>query len=131
MERINSADARWTWKGNWIANPQEGRDLRPGDQTRRASAKGAEASIAFEGTGAIISGPYIPDGGKCQVVLDGKPGRILDVYSDGEKLRVSESVWHAFGLKPGRHTLRLIVLGEPYSGSAGSAVVIDDLVVFR
>ena len=37
----------------------------------------------------------------------------------------------AFGLKNAKHTVRLVVLGEPYAGSPGAAVAIDNLVVYR
>ena len=42
-----------------------------------------------------------------------------------------ESVWHAFRLRPGKHAVRVAVLGEPYTGSSGSEIGIQDLVVFR
>jgi hypothetical protein len=44
--------------------------------------KGAEATVTFTGTGAIISGSYLPDGGKYDVYLDGKFDRTLDAFSD-------------------------------------------------
>ena len=40
-------------------------------------------------------------------------------------------MWHAFGLKSGKHTVRLVVLGEPYAPSTGSVVAIDGLIVYR
>ena len=96
-----------------------------------AEAKGAEASIAFEGTGAIVSGPYLPTGGKADVYLDGKFDRTVDVYPDEDSTKGGEAVWHAFGLKPGRHTLRLVVRGEPYPGSKGSQITLESLIIFR
>ena len=39
--------------------------------------------------------------------------------------------WDAFGLKNGKHQLRLVVLGETYPGSTGTEVSLDDLVVFK
>jgi hypothetical protein len=40
-------------------------------------------------------------------------------------------VWHAFGLKNAKHTVRLVVRGEPYPGSKGADIGIADLIVFR
>ena len=45
--------------------------------------------------------------------------------------KAGEAVWHAVGLKPGKHTVRMVVTGEPYSGSKGSEVSLDDIIVFR
>jgi hypothetical protein len=128
VERIASGDPRWAWKGNWNQSAPQGR--RP--IARKVSAeKGAEASITFEGTGAVVVGPYLPTGGQADVYLDGKLDRTVDVYPDENSMKGGESVWHAFGLKNSKHTLRVVVRGEPYSGSKGSDIGIDDLIVFR
>ena len=87
--------------------------------------------IRFEGTGAAIVGPYLPNGGQAEVYLDGRLDRKVDVYPDEDAVKGSESVWHAFGLKNGPHTLRLLVTGEPGPGSKGAEIQIQDLVVFR
>jgi hypothetical protein len=128
VERIPTADVRWQWKGAWRepAGEQKGKSL-----TKTSSERGAEAQISFEGTGAIVTGPYLAAGGKAEVYLDGKLDRVIDVYSDESGNKGGEAVWHAFGLKPSRHIVRLVVLGEPYPGSRGSEVAIDDLIVFR
>ena len=123
VERIAAADPRWQWKGEWRTDPK-----RP---TRISAVKGAEAQVEFEGTGAIVAGPYLVKGGKLDVYLDGRLDRTLDVYSDESSDRNGEAVWHAFGLKSGKHTVRLVVRGETYPGSAGAEVGIDDCIVFR
>ncbi len=123
VERIAAADPRWKWQGNWLV---EGKS-----PTRVASDKGAEASVEFEGTGAIVTGPYLPTGGKLDVYLDGKLNRTVDVNSDEKASKGGEAVWHAFKLKPGKHALRVVVRGEPYGDGSGTAVGIDDLVIFR
>jgi hypothetical protein len=96
-----------------------------------AGARGAEASIQFDGTGVIIVGPYLPTGGKADVYLDGQLDRTLDVYPDETNTKANESVWHAFGLKPGTHNIRLAVRGENYAGSTGTDIGVTDLVIFR
>ena len=122
-ERIAAADPRWSWKGDWRTDAR-----RP---SRTASGKGAEASVSFTGTGAIVTGPYFTEGGKADVYLDGKLSRTVDVCSDERNGRTGEAVWHAFGLKNGSHTVRLVVRGEPYGSYQGTDVGIDDVVVFR
>ena len=129
VERIGVTDSRWQWKGGW----REQRDERRQSQieARLSSEKDAEATISFEGTGAIVVGPYMASGGKAEVYLDGKLDRVVDVYPDEDHGKGGEAVWHAFGLKPGKHTVRIVVLGEPYPGSKGSDIAVNDLVVFR
>jgi hypothetical protein len=121
VERIQVADARWKFDGPWQQRNRE----------KLAAAKGATAEIAFEGTGAIVAGPYLPTGGKVEVWLDGKLDRVTDVYPDEDSVKRSDAVWHAFGLKSGKHTLRLVVLGEPFGASKGSDVALEDLIVYR
>jgi len=120
-ERVLVQDARWTFTGTW----------KDAGRAKLSGEKGASAAIEFEGTGAIIAGTYLTSGGKLQVFVDGKPDRTLDVYSDEKGNRGGESVWHAFGLKNGKHQIRLVVSGETYQGSTGTDVSIDDLVVFK
>jgi hypothetical protein len=128
VERIAADDARWSWKGNWTAGAARGRSA---GSVRSSNEKGAEAAISFEGTGAIVTGSYLPTGGRADVYLDGKLDRTVDVYPDEDSAKGDEAVWHAFGLKNGRHTVRLVVRGEPYPGSKGSDILLSDLIVFR
>ena len=55
----------------------------------------------------------------------------MDVNSDEAAAKGGESVWHVFGLAPGKHTIRIVVRGEPYRGLPGTDVAIKSLVVFR
>jgi ADP-ribosylglycohydrolase len=129
-ERIAVEDARWKWKGAW--QQQTIADRRQTQWVGRLSSKkGSEASITFEGTGAILTGPYLPTGGKAEVHLDGKLHKTVDTYPDEDNRKYGEAVWHAFGLDNGSHTIRVVVLGEPYAGSQGSDIEIEDLIVFR
>jgi len=128
-ERIPHADPRWKWSGPWKL-----RGVSPAPdaaKVRVADARGAAAEIAFEGTGAILTGHYLPTGGKADVYLDGKLHQTVDVYPDEGSAKRGESVWHAFGLTNGKHTLRLVVRGEPHPESQGAEIVLEDLVVFR
>jgi hypothetical protein len=129
VERVPSSDARWSWKGEWAKPPAGGRGAAR--DAKASSTKGAEATIAFNGTGAIVTGPYLPNGGMAQVYLDGKLDRTVDVYPDEDSTKGGEAVWHAFGLKNGAHTIRLVVLGQPANGSKGANIEIEDLVYFR
>jgi hypothetical protein len=122
-ERVPAADARWQWKGKWVDDEK--------GKWRWSEEKGAEAQITFEGTGFIVVGPYLADGGMLEAWLDGKRVSTLDVYPDEDSWKGGESVYHEFKLKPGKHTVKLVVLGEKYKTSKGAKVGINDLVAFR
>jgi hypothetical protein len=121
VERVKNSDPRWLWTGDWKA----------AKLTRVASHKGATASLEFDGTGGILVGDYLKAGGKAEVYLDGKLDRVVDAYPDEPNDKHGESVWHAFRLKPGHHTVKLVVLGETYGASQGTDISIEDFVVFR
>ncbi|MCX8037521.1 MAG: ADP-ribosylglycohydrolase family protein [Candidatus Sumerlaeia bacterium] len=122
LARIPESDARWQWKGAWQTRDERGMRIR------MTAEKGAEAQITFEGTGAIITGAFFTSGGLFEMYLDGRLDRVLDVFDNETRYR--SWIWHKFDLKPGRHTLRLVVRGERYPGSEGADVGICDLIVF-
>lgn len=119
--RYNIKDGRWKLAGEWTAVPAGA----------RSDTKASEAVATFEGTGAILTGTLTKAGGKADVYLDGTLHGTVDAYHEGRGDRRDESVWHAFMLKPGHHTVRLVVRGEPYAGSQGSEIVLHDLIVFE
>src|SRR3954451_3874360 len=122
VERVAAADPRWQWKGEWKEN-------RAG---RLATEQGAEAEIEFEGTGAIVYGTYLPDGGTATIYLDGNVGRTVDVVSDEGQTRNNESIWHVFGLKNDqKHSIRVVLDGKPGPNSTKPDVSIDGLIIFR
>ena len=123
QERIPASDARFRFTGAW--------DNMKSGVGKTTAAKGAEATVEFEGTGFILTGPYLPNGGTADVWLDGKAEGKVDVFSDEDVGKGGESVFHRFSLKPGKHTVRLVVRGEPYPGSKGPEIGLVDLVVFR
>ena len=128
VERVPVTDPRWSFKGDW-----EETTSRWGQQhaIRTSGSKGAEAQIDFEGTGAIVSGFYLPSGGKADIYLDGELDRTVDVYPDEDRPKGWESVWHNYRLEEGRHSVRIVVRGETYPGSSGSDIALTHLVVFR
>lgn len=120
-ERVAVKDARWHFSGNW----------REEKNIKVAAEAGATAEIEFQGTGVIVVGPYLPSGGQADIYLDGRKVRTVDVYPDENQRKNSESVWHAFHLKSGEHTVKVSVRGETYGASQGTEIGIEDLVVFR
>lgn len=119
-ERIAASDPRWKWTGDWETSKQQ-----------RIASRNAEAQIEFAGTGAILVGPYLPDGGAAVVYLDGKLDREVDSYSDEADAKGGEALWHRFRLPTGTHKLRIVVRGKNVAGSAGSKISLQDLVVYQ
>ena len=128
VERIPVTDKRWSWRGDWERTESR---WGPRHTVLTSGDQGAEATIEFEGTGAIISGFYLPTGGKAEIHLDGELDRTVDVYPDEDRPKGWESVWHDYGLEDGKHSLRIVVLGEPYGDSAGTDIALTHLVVFQ
>ena len=55
-----------------------------------------------------------------------------DSYQDGDmNPKRRDSLRHRFGLPPGEHTVKVVVLGEPMFDSPGSDVSIESLIVFE
>ncbi len=121
VERIAISDARWTFTGDWKVQ----------DRVKASDVKGASAEVSFEGTGFIVVGPYLADGGWAEVWIDGKKGSNVDVYPDEPRNKGDESVCHAFKLKSGMHTVKLVVTGVRHTESKGARIGVQDLVVFR
>ena len=129
VERILTSDPRWhNWKGPWKDQIVQRRGSR---SFKMGAEKGAEVSVRFEGTGAIVSGPYLPTGGKATIYLDGKLDGVVDLYPDEDEPKFGASIWYRFGSKNGPHTVRLVVNGEPGPGSKGQDVALEDIIVYR
>ncbi len=106
--RIGVADSAWTWKGTWT---QEGDE-------RLSSSPGNEATFAFNGVAVAILGRLDQAGGRMDVFLDGKRVGVADAYI--VENTHDNCLWHAYGLKPGRHEVRLVTRPDrdPRSKSA-------------
>jgi len=131
IERITTDDPRWSFRGSWVEEEMFSFGAKIQLPIRWSEGPDAGATVSFEGTGAILVGTYLPDGGQAAVSLDGEPRGTFDVYSDENESKGNESLWYVFGLESGPHELELSVLGEPYPDSSGTKVLIEDLVVFQ
>jgi len=123
VERIALDDARWKWQGDWQKTGERRAEMR-------SKTAGAEASVRFEGTGAMLVGSLDADRGTADLYLDGKLRGKIDGYND-DGARGGEGLWGKFDLKPGNHTVRVVVKGEPYPGSKDAWIYLEDLIVYR
>ena len=115
------------WIGFDLAKALEKRLGKPTRVVNDADMQGL-AAVKGKGVELVIT---LGTGFGTALYLDGKLDRTVDVYPDENSAKGDEAVWHAFGLKNAPHTIRLVVRGEPYPGSKGSDISINDLIVFR
>lgn len=117
--RLTAADTAWTWKGPWTAH----------DDARTSSAAGDEATLTFEGVAVAVLGTLDQAGGRADVYLDGKKAGIADAYI--VERTHDNCLWHVYGLKPGKHTVRLVTRADRDSRSKASRVTLSGAVTYR
>jgi hypothetical protein len=106
---IEAGAADWTFKGAWRSEARWGGE---GLVLRRATdSAGAEAALTFEGTAIALLGRGGQGGARADVHLDGKRMGILDPARPDDTH--DDTLWHTYGLPPGKHTLRLVARAEP------------------
>jgi hypothetical protein len=117
---IGVKDAAWTWAGNWTEDKE----------TRVAQGAGSEATLKFTGVAVVVVGRLNQEGGQAEVYIDGrKSSYLLDAYI--VKDTNDNALWHVYGLKPGRHTLRIVTLGTADARSTGQVVALDRAIIYR
>lgn len=117
--RVNTADKAWEFLGDWKAEK--------GSQT--STKAGNIAQFTFEGTAVAVMGDLTQHGGRLKVELDGKPAGIADAYIVD---RTHDNVlWNVYGLKQGRHTVRMTTLDEADARSKGKRVTIEGAVTYK
>jgi hypothetical protein len=124
--------ASWQLKGKWdVYKIQSGRENQLRAQSMFAEKAGDELMINFSGTGISLEGNWYRDGGKADIYLDGTLHRTIDTYYDFANQQHTESIWHVLNLKPGDHTVRLVVRGDKRPESTGSRVYITSATIFK
>ncbi len=120
-------DKAWQWSPEWKV-PEARPDVRP---TRgvHTTASGAEAALTFTGTAVTITGRYAGDGGRADVVLDGKPVHGINAWIP-ERTH-DNALWHVYGLSPGEHTVRIKTASAADERSTGTTVLVTGAIVYR
>ena len=120
-------DDGWSWKGTWPV-----RSVKNNNQARYAETAGDEATFTFTGTGVVIRGNWMRDGGTADVYIDGTLHRTIDTYFLWAKQEKSNAfLWHILNLDPGEHTARIVVRGEKQEKSDGTRLYISGATVFE
>jgi hypothetical protein len=116
---VGTGDAAWGWTGAWHLEKT----------TRVCAERGGEATLTFDGVAVALMGRLDQQGGRADVYLDGRKVGVLDTYMPP---RTHDNVlWHTYGLKSGRHLLRIVTTGTADPRSKGTTVAIDRAVVYR
>jgi hypothetical protein len=116
---VQAKEPGWTWTGQW-------KEEKDGLSSITA---GAEAMLEFSGVAVAIVGPLSQEGGRAAVYLDGKESAPLDAYI--VERTHDNALWHTYGLKPGKHTLRIVTQGKADSRSKGTKVLIEKAILYR
>ena len=128
VKSLAPADSAWLWTGNWAEKFVDdwGRKV----PVREATGSGAEVTLAFEGTGIALVGNLTGEGGRADVFIDGiKSDLPADAYiGPGTH---DNDLWRRFGLKPGAHTLRLVMRDDADPASRGRRLMIGRAIVYQ
>jgi hypothetical protein len=123
---IKAEDAAWSWKGEW--GEAKGRGDERQYAGKAAAGAGREAEVKFTGTAVALMGAYTQDGGRADVYLDGAKAGTLDAWIP-ERTN-DTTLWHAYGLKPGAHTLRVVTRGDADARSKGRRVALFGVISY-
>jgi hypothetical protein len=127
QKRVELTDPAWTFKGRF----NDGSFKYPwGEQVnfKEATAAGAEATLAFEGTGIAIVGICNQEGGRADVFLDGEKVGEIDAWIP--KNTTDDDYWHVSGLRAGKHSVRIVARAENDARSTGTKLQIRRAIVY-
>jgi hypothetical protein len=120
---LDSGDPAWTWGDGW----QE-RALQNERRVRAASGAGAFAVLRFRGTGVALVGRMAQSGGRADVFLDGTKAGEIDAWIPPNTH--DNDLWHANGLDPGGHELRVVIRADRDPRSTGGEVVLERAIAY-
>jgi hypothetical protein len=123
---LDASDAAWAFRGGW---GNEAIWYGGGIAVRRTSTEaGNEATLSFDGTAVALVGRMGQDAGRADVFLDGKAAGTIDGYVP--ERTTDNALWHAFGLAPGKHTLRIVTRSDADPRSTGRRLEISFAVIY-
>jgi hypothetical protein len=93
-----------------------------------SSKVGASAVYTFDGAGVRWLGCRYNDAGRAEVRLDDQVVGVVDQFGPGRDLPFD---WERRGLAPGKHSIRITVLGEKTPESNGTNVNLAGFEVIR
>lgn len=124
LSRLQNTDPNVSFSSGWAVDDVVNSD-RPwsGGTAQIATASGAQARLAFNGTAVGWIGARGPDGGTARVYIDGVFAREVDTYYYTPKLQ--DTLFEARALADGSHTLTIEATGNRNASAAGTRVIVD------
>lgn len=124
----------WQFKGKWATynTNNEDNNNKLYDEAKFSSNPGDEASLNFEGTGISICGNWHRECGKADIYIDGKLKRTIDEYFwFANQTHNDMDLYHVTNLKPGKHTVKVIVKGEKRPEATEAAFYLTKAIIFK
>lgn len=128
--QMNEKD-KWRFNGNWENFVYGDGD---NDPYRVATTPGDVVEIDFTGNGVSLLGSWNVDGGKAKVYIDGEFIKEIDTYfrEESGKYDVNRAyLFHAMGLAPGKHTLKVVASDKRNPASVGNKLYIERILVYQ
>ncbi len=124
----------WQFKGKWSTyntnNEDENNKLY--DEAKFSSQAGDEANLNFEGTGISVCGNWHRECGKADIFIDGKLKRTIDEYFwFANQSHNDMDLFHVTNLKPGKHTVKVIVKGEKRPEATAATCYLTKAIIFK
>jgi ADP-ribosylglycohydrolase len=126
-KRIDTLDPSWSWKGKWSEEHYWQTDGLLCRKTARGG--GSESTLNFTGSAIAVVGNCSQEGGRADVYLDGQKAGEIDAYIVDRTH--DNDLWHTYGLKPGKHTLRVMTREDADSRSKGKLLTIATAICYR
>jgi hypothetical protein len=120
----------WKFTGDWKIHEITTWQKKIEKQSKVSGKAGDSAELNFTGTGISIEGNWYKDGGKADVFVDDKLHRSIDTYYFFADQQHTTSIWHIMNLKPGEHTVKLVVKGEKRPEATGTNVYLTKAFIF-
>jgi hypothetical protein len=123
--------AGWKFDANWTDFVYGDGD---NDLYALASKPGASIEIDFTGTGVSLLGSWNADAGKAKVYIDNRFVKEVDTYyrEESGKYDVNRAyLFHQFGLKQGKHTLKLVVSENKNQHSTGNKLYLERMIAYK
>jgi ADP-ribosylglycohydrolase len=126
-KRIDTLDPSWSWKGKWSEEHYWGTNGLLCRKT--ANGPGSESTLNFTGSAIALVGNCSQKGGRADVYLDGQKVGEIDAYIVD---RTNDNdLWHTFGLKAGKHVVRIVTRDDTDSRSKGKQLAIATAIAYR
>ena len=116
----------WEYKGKWDKFEKDT------PHAKFSSRAGDEATLTFEGTGISINGNWFRDCGKADIFIDGELKRTIDgFFFYAKQTHNNMDLYHISNLKPGKHTVKVVVKGEKRPEATGTNFYLTKAIIFK